>query len=63
MTDYSGNIVRDATMRGQTPTLIVNELQMLTTDMADMTHDCNFYEVLTFHVVVSSIDASLSGQV
>jgi hypothetical protein len=36
MTDYSGNIVRDAAVRGQVPTLIVNELQLLTTDLADI---------------------------
>jgi hypothetical protein len=60
MMDYSGNIVHDATMRGRVPTLIVNELQSLTTDMADMTQDCNFHQVLTSHVVVSSVDASLN---
>ncbi len=59
MMDYSGNIVLDATMRG--PQLILNELQSLTTDLADLTHDCNFHQVLTAHVVVSSIDSSLSG--
>jgi hypothetical protein len=31
--------------------------------MADMTHDCNFHQVLTSHVIVSSIDTSLSGHV
>jgi hypothetical protein len=46
MMDYSGNIVRDAAVRGQVPTLIVNELQSLTTDFADMMHDCNFHQVL-----------------
>jgi hypothetical protein len=61
MMDYSGNIVRDAAMRG--PKLILNELQSLTTDLADLTHDCNFHQVLTAHVVVSSIDSSLSGHV
>ncbi len=61
MMDYSGNIIRDAAMKGQVPTLIVNELQLLTFDLADMTHDCNFHQVLTSHVVVSSVDASLSG--
>ncbi len=59
MMDYSGNIVRDAAMRG--PQLILNELQSLTTDLADLTHDCNFHQVLTAHVVVSSVDSSLSG--
>ncbi len=63
MMNYSGNIVCDAAVRGQVPTLIVNELQLLTTDMADMMHDCNFHQVLTSHVVVSSINASLSGHV
>ncbi len=63
MMDYSGNIICDAAVRGQVPTLIVNELQLLTTYMADMMHDCNFHQVLTTHVVVSSVDASLSGHV
>ncbi len=61
MMDYSGNIVCDAAMRG--PKLILNELQSLTTDLADLTHDCNFHQVLSSHVVVSSGNASLSGHV
>jgi hypothetical protein len=61
MMDYSGNIVRDAAMRGSK--LILNELQSLTTDLADLMHDCNFHQVLTAHVFVSSVDASLSGHV
>ncbi len=61
MMDYSVNIVRDAAMRG--PQFILNELQSLTTDLADLTHDCNFHQVLTAHVVVSSINSSLSGHV
>jgi hypothetical protein len=63
MMDYSSNIVRDAAVRGQAPTIIVNEFQLLTTDLADMMHDCNFHQVLTSHVVVSNVDASLSGHV
>ncbi len=63
MMDYSGNIVHDAAARRKVSTLIVNELQSLTFDMADMMHGCNFYQVLTSHVVVSSVDASLSGHV
>ncbi len=61
MMDYSGNIVCDAAVRGAK--LILNELQSLNTDLADLTHDCNFHQVLTSHIVVSSIDASLSGYV
>jgi hypothetical protein len=41
MMDYSGNIVHDAAMRVKVPTLIINEFQLLITDLADMTHDCN----------------------
>ncbi len=61
MMDYSGNIVRDAAVRG--PQLILNELQSLITDLADLMHDCNFHQVLTAHVVASSVDSSLSGHV
>jgi hypothetical protein len=59
MMDYSGNIVHDAAVRG--PKFILNELQSLTTDLADLTHDCDFHQVLTSYVVVSSVNASLSG--
>ncbi len=61
MIDYSGNIVCDAAVRG--PNLILNELQSLTNDLADLMHDYNFYQVLTAHVVVSSVNLSLSGHV
>ncbi len=61
MMDYSGNIVCDAAMRESK--LILNELQSLTTDLADLTHDCNFHQVLTSRVNVSSINASLGGHV
>jgi hypothetical protein len=63
MIDYSDNIVPDAALRGQVPTLTVNELQLLTIYMADMMHGCNFHQILTSHVVVSSVNASLSGHV
>ncbi len=61
MMDYSGNIVHDAAVTE--PKLILNELQSLTTDLDDLTHDCNFHQVSTSHVIVSSINASLSGHV
>jgi hypothetical protein len=61
MMDYSGNIIHDAAVRG--PQLILNELQSLTTDLADLTHDGNFHQVLTAHVIMSSINSSLSGHV
>ncbi len=59
MMDYSGNIVHDAAVR--VPKLILNELQSLTTDLADLMHDCNFHQVLIAHVVVSSVNSNLSG--
>jgi hypothetical protein len=59
--DHSGNIVCDAAVRG--PNLLLNELHSLTTDLADLMHDCNFHQVLPAHVVVSSVDSSLSGHV
>ncbi len=61
MMDYSGNNVCDAAVRG--PKLILYELKSLTTDLAGLTHDCNFHQVLTAHVVVSSVNSSLSGHV
>ncbi len=63
MKDYSGNIVCDAAVRGQVPIFILNEFQSLTTDLADIMHNCNFHQVSTSHVVVSSINANLSGHV
>jgi hypothetical protein len=63
MTDYSGNIVCDAAVKRKIPAFIVNELQLLTTDIAGVMHDCNFHQVLTSHIIVSSIKASLSGHV
>jgi hypothetical protein len=61
MMDSSGNIIHDAAMRG--PKFILNELQSLTTDLTDLMHDCNFHQVLTSHVIISSVNASLSGHV
>ena len=61
MLDYSGNIVRDAAVRGQS--LVINALHSLTTDTADITHDCNFHLVLQSHVTISSMDTCLTGNV
>ncbi len=61
MMDYSNNIICDAAVRG--PNLILNELHSLTTDLADLMHHCNFHQVLTTHVVLSSVDSGLSGHV
>ena len=63
MIDYSGNIISNAVVRGPSQTLIINELHSLTTNMADLTHDYNFHQVLASHVVISSVDANLNGHV
>jgi hypothetical protein len=59
MLDYSGNIARDAAVRG--PNLVINVLHSLTTDTADITHDCNFHQVLQSLVTISSMDTCLTG--
>jgi hypothetical protein len=61
MTNISGAIVRDAAMRGLN--LVINELNSNATDSADITHDCNFHQILELHVAVSSIDTNLNGHV
>jgi hypothetical protein len=43
MMDYSGKLVNNTAMRGPPKTLIIIALQSLTTDMADVMHDCNFH--------------------
>jgi hypothetical protein len=44
MTNHSGAIVRDAAMRG--PDLVVSALHSMTTDLADILHDCNFHSYI-----------------
>jgi hypothetical protein len=61
MTNHSGAIVRDAAVRG--PDLVINALHSLTTDLADILHDCNFHQVLLSHVNISSMDTSLNGHI
>ncbi len=63
MIDYSGNIVNNAAVRGPPQTLIINELHSLTTNMADVTHDYNFHQILASHVVISSGEGNLTGDV
>jgi hypothetical protein len=61
MTDHSGAIVHDAAVRG--PNLVINVIHSLTTDLADILHDCNFHQVLLSHVHISSMDTSLNGHI
>ncbi len=61
MINYSSNIVRDTDARE--PHLVINALHSSTTDLADITHDCNFHQVLLSHVTISSMDTCLNGHV
>ncbi len=42
---------------------MINLLFSLTTDQADVTDDDNFYQVLSSHVLISSIETSLNGHI
>jgi len=46
MTNYSGNVVRCATVRGHVGILAINLLSSLTTDLVDVTDNENFHQVL-----------------
>ena len=59
MTNYSGDIARNVTVRG--PSLVINERTSLTVDAVDITHDINFHQILDSNVVISSVGASLNG--
>ena len=59
MTNYSDDIDRNVTVRG--PSLVINELHSLTVDVIDITPDSNFHQILESNVVISSVGASLNG--
>jgi hypothetical protein len=61
MTDHSGAIIRDAAVRG--PDLVINALHSMTTDLADILHNCNSHQVLLSYVNISSMDTSLNGHI
>jgi len=56
MTDYSGNVVRCAAVRGHVGILAINLLSSLSSDLVDVTDDKNFHQVLT-------VNTSLNGHV
>ncbi len=63
MTDYSGNVVRCAAVRGHVGILAINLLSSLSSDLVDVTDDENFHQVLTSKVMISSVDTSLNGHI
>jgi hypothetical protein len=61
MTDYSGNVVCCAAVRGHVGNLAINSLSSLSSDLVDVTDDENFHQVLTSKVMILSVDTSLNG--
>jgi hypothetical protein len=60
MTDYSGNVVRCAAVRGHVGILANNLLSSLSSDLVNVTDDENFHQVLTSKVMILSVDTSLN---
>ncbi len=58
MTNYSGNVVRCAAVRGQVGNLAINSLSSLSSDLIDITDDENFHQVLTSKVMISIAQCS-----
>ncbi len=54
MTNSSGEIIHNTHMRGLA--LVINELNPMTVDMADIMHNCNFHQVLQSHVAPMTVD-------
>jgi hypothetical protein len=64
MTSYFGQIMTmTRAMRGYVGNLVINALSSLTTDLADVTDDNNFYRVLASHVQILRIETSLNGHI
>ena len=63
MTDYSGNVVHCAAVRGHVGILAINSLSSLTTDLVDVTDDENSHQVLTSKVMISSVETNPNGHI
>jgi hypothetical protein len=63
MTDYSGNVVRCAAVRGHIGILAINLLSSLSSDLVDVMDDENFHQVLTSKIMISSVETSLNGHI
>jgi len=57
MTDYSGNVVRCAAVRGRVGILVINLLSSLSSGLVDVTDDENS------KVMISSVETSLNGHI
>jgi hypothetical protein len=56
MTDYFGNVVRCAAVRGHVGNLATNLLSSLSSDLVDVTDDENFHQFLTSKVMILSVE-------
>jgi hypothetical protein len=64
MTNYSGHVMtKTCWVRGHIGNLVIKLLSSLTTDLADVTHDNNFYCVLASNVQMLSIETSLNEHI
>ena len=63
MTDYSGSVVNCTAVREHDGILAINSHSSLTTDLADVTDDENFYQVLTSRVQILSLKSSHNGHI
>jgi hypothetical protein len=62
MTNYSSHVVMmTPAMRGHIGNLVINLISSLTTDLAEVTDDDNFYYILTSNVQILSVETSLNG--
>jgi len=63
MTNYSGNVVRCAAVRGHVGIYAISLLSSLSSDLVDVTDDENFHQVLTSKVKISSVETSLNEHI
>jgi len=63
MTDYYGNVVCCAAVRGHVSILAIKSLSSLSSDLVDVTDDKIFHQVLTSKVMILSVDTSLNGHI
>ncbi len=63
MTNNSGNIISNAAVRGHGGNELINLLSSQTTDLADVTDNNIFYQVLSSNVQILRTETSLNGHI
>ncbi len=56
MTDLHSIVGKHATVRGHRPTLVINSICLVHTDLINVTDDDNFHHALSSHVVISGVE-------